>query len=217
MKAVPNVDLANLGRGWGWKLEQAQHFPHVRQVAEGRGPVAVYQEAGRLDWTAPWGGWPEHFTRVDYWPAADTFAAAIAITDRQLPRPDSPVPVLIYRPPTLTLGIHGQIEETQEELLECVAGLFARHGLSVLSLTALAADAGLKHHPELIDLAENLNIPYLTYTAETLAKLPNPTHAAVPAALAAMLAAGVKEALVAGEDCGSFTLAVARRTWVVEG
>lgn len=215
MKPVPNVDMANLGRGWGWKLEQAQHFPRVRQVAESRGKVAVLQDAGRRDWYTAWGGWPGHFTAVETWPVGEEFAAAIAITDRLLPEGTPTFPSVIYRPPTLTVGIAGNPELSLEELMESVARVLAQQGLSPLSLTALASELSLKNNAALTDFAEEMSIPFLTYPPETLRKIPLPASgvAPTPCALAAMLAAGFKEPLVTGVPFGEFTLSVARRQW----
>jgi hypothetical protein len=217
MKAVPNVDLTTLGRGWGWKLEQAQHFPEVRAIAESRGAVAIYQDAGRQDWHTSWGGWPAHFTKVESWPVQGTVAAAIAISDRFLPNAESPPPAIIYRPPTLTLGIHGEWDDTSaEDLLSYVAGMFAQHGLSVLSLTALAGTLQAKDQLQLVDLAEELHIPLLAYPEEKLRQVPMAGGSTSPCALAAMLAAGATQTVAAAIRYGSLTLSVARRTWLAE-
>ena len=217
MRPVPDVDLTTLARGWGWKLEQAQHFPQVRAIAESRGAVAVYQDAGRQDWHAGWGGWPEHFTKVDTWPVPGTFAAAIAISDRILPRMDNLMPAMIYRPPTLTLGIHGDLDETTvEDLLASVAEVFVQHQLSVLSLTAIASTMAFKEHPELIDLAENLHIPLLPYPEEKLRQVPTASSNSSPCALAAMLAAGATQTLAAAIPSGGLTFSIARRSWAVD-
>jgi cobalt-precorrin 5A hydrolase len=219
---LPAVDL--IGKSWGWKLVGQENLTRVAAAVVKGEPVAVYQDAGRRDWWQSFGAWPHHFERVASWPEANRWNALLAISDRVLPALPAGLEgrTLVYRPPTLVLGIGCRRGVTREEIEECVAALFDRHGLSQSCITAAASAALKKNELGLIDFAEERQIPLLTYTADKLAlikPLPTPSEqvrtkigVAGVCEPAALLAAGARELLVTKTVFRRVTLAVARRS-----
>ncbi len=215
--------VEQLGRRWGWKIEpNADPERIATAVAEGQ-PIGVYQDAGRRTWWEPFGGWPHHFERLTAWPAESRWEALLVISDRVLPDlpADLEARTLVYRPPTLTLGIGCRRGVAREEVEACVSDLFARHRLSPASITALATVILNKGEEGLIEFAEERQIPFLAYGADKLAlvgPLPTPSErvqsrlgVAGVCEPAAMLAASVKELIVTKTRFRSVSLAVARR------
>jgi cobalt-precorrin 5A hydrolase len=215
---TPAVDL--IGRKWAWRIEDSANLARVAAAVAHGQPVGVYQDAGRPDWWQPFGVWPHHFERLTTWPTEARWQALLGISDRQLPPlpPELQDRVLIYRPPTLTVGVACRRGVAQAEIEACIAELFTRHQLSLASITALASTARRKNEDGLIDYAEDRQIPFLTYAADRLALVnPNPDQKDSRFRLArvcepaAMLAAGVRELVVPKTVFRRVTLAVARR------
>lgn len=209
---VPDVRL--IGRRRGWKMEEAQNLERVSAVVRQGQPVGIYQDAGHADWWQPFGSWPHHFERISGWHELDACQALLAISDRVLP----PLPArlrehsILYRPPTLALGVACRRGLTATELTDCVAELFAEHRLSLQSLTAIAVPASHREEPGLVEFADERELPLLAYPADKLAlTAPQGTTAAGACEPAAMLAAGVLELVVPKVVFRHVALAVARR------
>lgn len=211
MLELPTPAVDQIGRRWGWKLERSENHDRVAAAVTGGLPVAVYQDAGRRDWWQPFGSWPHHFERIAAWPGQARWRAVLVISDRLL----SALPAelaehtVVYRPPTLALGVGGG-PLSCHELEGCVAKLFTAHRLCEASLTALAAGVANKHSAGFAEFADGREIPFLTYAADKLALVSAPGRADACEA-AAMLAAGVRELIVPRTLVGGATLAVARR------
>jgi hypothetical protein len=210
-----NVEVGRIGRQWGWQLEDRRSLAAVTALANRGEPVAVYQDAGHREWWQALGGWPHHFERLAEWPTVARHAALLVISDRQLPPAPGPLAeaVVVFRPPTLTLGVTGPADFTADDLAAAVADLFDRNRLSPRSLTAVGTTADLANHGGLEDFCEGRQIPVLPYAPARLAAL----FPGGGAGAAAMLAAGVRAAVVPPTALGPFTLAVARRVITAVG
>ena len=219
---LERIYLASLRSSWGWQLEDDAALERVETVAAKGEPVAVYQDAGRRDWWKPLGAWPHSFERIVEWPNASRWSAIVAISDRVLPPPPRELEdaALIFRPPTLTLGIASRRGVSGDEVDECVTALFQKSQLCPCSLTALASLISRKDELGLIDFTEERQIPFLTYAPDKLALLPRGArvtgtrrklHLADVCEPAAMLAAGARDVVVKKTIFPRMTLAVARR------
>jgi cobalamin biosynthesis protein CbiG len=214
--------FAALRSAFGWQLEDDSPLHKVEAAAAKGEPVAVYQDAGRSDWWKPLGAWPHSFERITEWPQRARWRALLAISDRVLPKPPQDLErmTLVFRPPTLTVGIASRRGVTTEEVEECVAALFQKSQLCPSSLTALASLHSRKNEMGLIDFTEERQIPFLTYAPDKLALLPRGArteeprrklHLADACEPAAMLAAGVRDVVVKKTVFPRMALAVARR------
>ncbi len=215
------VDLTLLGNRWAWVQEWPVNRARVAQVVARGAPVAIFQEAGRTDWGAAALD-AEQFKFIGDLDKESlrSVQALIAISDRVLP--DLPMHLreytLLYRPPTLTLGVACRRQVEVEALNRNVRHFFAEHGWIESCLTAVATSIRRRHHGSLIDFAEERSIPLLAYPHDKLALL-QPTMRRQTARIsrcseaAAMLAAGVKELCVPRQAFEGMTLALARRPW----
>jgi cobalamin biosynthesis protein CbiG len=217
------IDMSRIGRGWGWKLEHEENFQRIADAVAAKEPIAVYQDAGRRDWWQAFGAWPQQFERLKHWPNEVRWRGLIVISDRniaELPR-ELESATLVFRPPTLTLGVASRRCVDGSELVECARLLFERHGLSSASLTAIGATASRKDDYVLADFAEDRGVPLLTYPADKLEWIRSGwserhqrrqrIHHAGACEPAALLAAGVRDLLVPKTIFAKLALAVARR------
>lgn len=215
----PTLPLDRLGQSWGWRLELDENLPRVADVVRKGRPVAVFQEAGRANWWQPFGPWPHSFERLDAWPAETRWEALIVISDRLLSLPPDNLRerLLVYRPPTLMVGVACRRGVSQEELEEAVAQLFEQHRLSLQSLTGLAASNRRRQEAGLISFTEDRTIPFLTYArdklllAQAARAMRGRLGVAATCEPAALLSAGVKELVVPKTLFRRLALAVARR------
>jgi cobalt-precorrin 5A hydrolase len=216
------LPVARLGQAWGWRLEREENLPRVEAALARGQPIAVFQDAGRREWWKSFGGWPHSCERIDAWPSAANWEALLVISDRLLPPPPAALAdrTLVYRPPSLAVGIACRRGVEPADVEAAIQTLFERHGLSHKCITALAASTSRKHEPGLLDFAEELALPFLTYGRDKLllaraaaGQKSGRLGAAACCEPAALLAAGVKEAVVGKTLFRRLALAVARRSF----
>ncbi len=215
---LPAVDL--IGCEWGWRIESTEHLPAVAAAVVRGEPVGVRQDAGRRDWWMSFGAWPESFVPLDTWPPGGRWAGLLVISDRALPPVDCG-PTVVYRPPTLVLGIGCRRGVPRAEIEELFAQVCASEGLAPLSVGAVATASLKADEPGLLAFAEARGVPLRAFPLEELARvgpLATPSEAvharigiAGVAEPAALLAADAGELLVSKRRGRRVTLAVARR------
>jgi cobalt-precorrin 5A hydrolase len=214
----PPVDL--IGQEWGWKIENRDNLTKVAAAVVRGEPIAVYQDAGRRNWWRAFGDWPKSFSQVDDWPVPGRWAAALIVSDRLLPMTDT-LPTLIYRPPTLCLGVgcrRGTLREQIEAMFQSVC---QSSGLSPLSLAQVATASLKANEPGLQEFMAGHEVPLRCFTLEELAQVksvPTPSEMvrakigiAAVAEPAAMLAAGTTSLLVPKVKGPGITMALARK------
>jgi cobalt-precorrin 5A hydrolase len=173
---LPAVDL--IGRDWGWRLEPGAALTEVAAAVVRGERVGVWQDAGRRDWWQAWGDWPESFTALAAWPPAEDWAGLLVISDRSLPETDRG-PVVVYRPPTLVLGVGCRRGVPQEEIEDFFQELCRAEGLAPLSLGVVATAALKADEPGLLAFARSHAVPLRAFAVEELARvgpLPTPSE-----------------------------------------
>ncbi len=212
---LPVLDL--IGRDRGWKIEDRAPLK-VMSAAVVRGePIGVWQTNGQRDWWRPFGDWPTNFHWLDS--MTGDYAGFLVIGDGRVP--PSPMPCLVYRPPSLVFGVGCRRGVPVEEIEEHFDRVCAAHGFAPLSL-GLVATADIKaDEPGLIAFAARHGVPLRAFSVHELgavADLPSPSArvrdkigidgVAEPAAL---LASGVRALLTPKVKGARVTMAVARR------
>jgi cobalt-precorrin 5A hydrolase len=215
---LPAVDL--IGRDGGWRIEDRRDLTAVAAAVVRGEPVAVYQDAGRRDWGQEFGDWPGHLRRLESWPPAEPWAGLLVISDRVLTVPPG-YPALVYRPPTLVLGVGCRRGVTADEIEELFQRVCAEHDLSPLSLGRAATVTLKADEPGLVEFARRHGVPLRAYAVEDLATvgpLPTPSErvrrkigVAGVCEPAALLASGAKRLLVPKQRTDRVTMALARR------
>lgn len=217
MKKLSRDDLLGLGQAQGWKLESAAPVNQVLTAMACGQRVAIFQEVGRRDWWLAWGGLPDGCTLVDEMPLEETADALILISDRLYPLPPGlGEATLIYRPPSLALGVATCRGIDRDDFSAHVTATLLRQGLSELSLAAVGVAALRRHAAALNEFTDERELPLLPYPADKLALLRGmlprqPRRMAGTAAAAALLAAGTQHLLTTPTVAGRSVLALARR------
>ncbi|MFF9813000.1 precorrin-3B C(17)-methyltransferase [Streptomyces sp. NPDC014006] len=113
-------------------------------------------------------------------PVAERGAYTIRVSDRAVAAGEREV---LLRPPTLVAGVGASKGAPVDELLALVEAALAEAGLCVRSLAELATVDAKAGEPGLVEAAERLGVPLVTYPAEELAavEVPNPSDAPLAA------------------------------------
>jgi cobalt-precorrin 5A hydrolase len=215
---MPAVDL--IGRDWGWVIERRDDLTQLAAAVVRGEPVGVWQEAGRRDWCEPFGAWPATFQRIENWPPREQWAGLIVISDRALTMAES-APVVIYRPPSLILGVGCRRGVPCEEIEATFQRVCETRRLSPSSL-GMVATASLKaEEPGLREFTRQHRVPLRSFSLEELAAvgpLPTPSQAVRAkigisgvAEPAAMLAAETRSLLMPKYRGARVTMALARK------
>jgi len=215
---LPAVDL--IGQDWGWKIEGRDNVTAVGAAVVRGEAVGVHQQAGRRDWWQVFGEWPASWQALPDWPPHGSWAGLLVISDLALPVAGLS-PVVVYRPPTLVLGLGCRRGVSFGEIEAMFQQVCGQNGLAPLSLGAVATAAIKADEPGLQEFARQHGVALETFNLEELGGVgPLPTPSAVVRAKigvdgvaepAAMLAAGART-LIVPKKCGRrVTMAVARR------
>ncbi|MFB6858819.1 precorrin-3B C(17)-methyltransferase [Streptomyces sp. NPDC001939] len=124
-------------------------------------------------------------------------AYTIRVSDRAVERADREV---VVRPPSLVVGVGASKGAPVDEVLGLVRDTLRDAGLSPLSVARLATVDAKAGEPGIVEAAEQLGVPVVTYGAEQLAAVavPNPSDAPLDAVGTPSVAEAA--ALVAGGE-----------------
>jgi cobalt-precorrin 5A hydrolase len=216
--ALPAVDL--IGRDWGWKIEQPENLTRVAAAVIRGENIGVWQTVGRRDWWQPFGSWPPTFQTITTWPPEGNWAGLLVISDRQVSVIEH-CPTLIYRPPTLVLGVGCRRGVPCAEIEGMFQDLCRTQRLAPLSLGAVATAAIKAGEPGLQEFARHHEVPLVSFGIDELARvapLPTPSETVKAkigiygvAEPAAILAAGTTTLIVPKCRGQRITMAVARK------
>ncbi|MGP4091602.1 cobalamin biosynthesis protein, partial [Streptomyces sp. KR55] len=148
-------------------------------------------------------------------PVAAEGAYTIRVTDRATDPAEHEV---LLRPPSLVVGVGASRNAPVDEVLGLIEGSLREAGLSPRSVAELATVDAKAGEPGIVEAAERLGVPLVTYSAEELAQVdvPNPSDAPLAAvgtpsvAEASALVRG-GELLVPKRKSAMATCAVVRR------
>lgn len=220
-RGLPAVDL--IGRDRGWRIEQAENLTRAAAAVVRGEVVAVFQDAGSPDWWRDFGPWPASFVRlerVEDWRRQAPIGAALVISDRIEPPGLPPDRTLVYRPRTLVAGVGCKRGTPREAIEAWVDEVFARAGLAIGSLAAVATVSLKADEPGLIAFAESRGVPLRAFPPEELVGVPGVERPSrrvldrigIPAVAepAALVAAGTRTLLVPKQVGPGVTAAIAR-------
>ncbi|MCX7912908.1 MAG: cobalamin biosynthesis protein, partial [Dehalococcoidales bacterium] len=214
---LPSLDL--LAKKSGWRVEDDGGLTHVSAALVNGEPVGVYQDAGETAWqdrgfpTLRFFSSPEELRRSGC-------GGGVIISDRAFDVSSFPMPLVIFRPPTLVVGIGCNRGVKSNEIEKAVDLLLARHGLAWLSVRNLATVDLKKDEPGLNDFAFARGIPVEYFSGQSLSRVNFPSspsaaaleHVATPSVCeaAALLSSGGSLVVPKTRFNRSITLAVAR-------
>ncbi len=221
------VDI--LGRELGWKLEGKENVTPVSAAVVNEKPVAFVREAGQENWWTRPTPLPANirvFPSLAAALGAGEFEAYLVVSDRSSARLRAELgqrwdKAVLYRPPTLCLGMGCDHGTDLGELESLVGSSLEEAGLSPLSVAGLATIDLKIDEPCLLQLAAGLGVKLEAYTKDELNErktktMPNPlvmkyTGAVGVCEPAAMLLAGVGDLVLEKRKSRRATLAVARK------
>ncbi|MES5822686.1 precorrin-3B C(17)-methyltransferase [Streptomyces sp. RG80] len=107
-------------------------------------------------------------------------AYVVRLTDRLVEAAEREV---VLRPPSLVVGVGASKGAPVDEVLGLVESSLAGAGLSAKSVAELATVDAKSEEPGIVEAAERLGVPLVTYSAEELAavEVPNPSDAPLAA------------------------------------
>lgn len=121
----------------------------------------------------------------------------------------------VLRPPSLVVGVGGSRGVPADEVLTLIEGTLADAGLSPRSVAALATVDAKADEAGIVEAAERLGVPLLTYDAPRLAAIDVPNPSAAP--LAAVGTPSVAEAAALAAAPGGELLVPKRKSAPQEG
>ncbi len=204
------LSLDSLGEGLGLEIEEGSDLAAV-------GAALVSGEKVRLVSERRWpvGPLPENVVRVEPPVFADELEGPlILISDELL---DAPPASVVYRPPSLVVGVGCSRGTGAEEILALLRNTLREGGLSPKSVAFLASVEAKYDEAGLREAADSLGVPLRFYVAEELAqaKVPNPSPVVAGAvgtpsvAEAAVLTSGA-ELLLEKRKTANATAAIGR-------
>jgi cobalt-precorrin 5A hydrolase/precorrin-3B C17-methyltransferase len=222
MGTIP-VDIFN--RELGWEIEGHEHLTTVSAALVNGEPVGIYQDAGEQDWQPEMEHLPDNvrvFSDIKALHDASP-RAALVITDRILDETERtllPEHTVIYRPPSLVVGIGCNRGTTCAEIEEAINTVFSDKRLSSLSIRNIATidlkedEAGLGEYSRNHDL----RVDYFDSKALRNTQFPSPPsttvlkHTGTPAVCesAAILSSGGQVIVPKVSYNRAVTVAVAR-------
>ena len=217
------IDLVGKRAGWRIDASPTDLTRAAAAVVNGE-PVALWLDpATDADWPA---GAPLSGSIVTVAEFADAvspeYAAALAVSDRAGAWLASPRPLVIYRPPTLAIGIGCRRGVSAEHLRALLAAALKAHGLAEGSIAAFATADIKADEAGIIALAHSRAVPLAIYTAAELnaagREMPDATPSAAQDLLgvfgvsepAALLSAGADRLVMPRVKSDRATIAAAR-------
>ncbi len=214
------VDL--FGREHGWRIDDRswEHVTAVSAALVNGEPVALYQEAGELNWWPANRPLPANLRTVAELAEGAGAAAALVISDRTDVFKTLPCPTVVYRPRSLAVGVGCNRGTPAGEIAAAVATTLEDGGLSPLAVRNWASIEAKADEVGLLAAAKEAGVPVEFFDKDRLnaVVVPNPSQVAWRyvgvqgvAEPAALVSAGPGATLaVAKRKFANCTVAVAR-------
>ncbi|MGY5151559.1 MAG: cobalt-precorrin 5A hydrolase [Candidatus Nitrosopumilus sp. bin_6a] len=167
------VDL--VGREYNWKIEDESTVTKISAHMVNEEPIGVFQEAGERKWYKKL---PKNVAIYDNMKnlKKSNSKAYLIISDRIIEKEISRESV-IYRPPSLVVGIGLHWDTTKDTIREGIEHCLEKFNLSPKSIAKLVSIKKPQDVQGLIDLGKEMNIPIEYVNREDLAEItaPNPS------------------------------------------
>ena len=168
------VDL--LGRDLGWIIDDDSTVTKISAHMVNEEKIGVYQDAGKKDWLKELPKNVKIFDSLDELKKSDSKGHLI-ISDKKVDD-DFFKDSVIYRPPSLVIGIGLHWDTSKEKIKQGIDVCLQKFNLSPKSIAKLVSIKKPKDVPGLIDLGEEMGIPVEYVDREELAEIsaPNPSE-----------------------------------------
>ena len=172
-KTIP-VDM--VGKDFGWIIDDDSNVTRISAYMVNQEPVGIFQDAGEKNW------WPGTLpSNVTIYATLEQLAKSkskgyLIITDGIIPQNIADNAV-IYRPPSLVVGVGLHQTTTSETIQNGIAKTFQTHNFSTKSIAKIASLKKPKPVQGLQNAADALNVPLHLIKRDELAgiSIPNPS------------------------------------------
>jgi len=170
------VDL--LGKELGWKIEDDSTVTKISAFMVNEEEIGVYQDAGNKDW------WNKKLPiNVIIYSSMEELKNSQAkglliMTDKEIDNKEILRNSVVYRPPTLVVGVGLHGDTSKETIKEGLLFCLEKYKLSAKSIVKLVSIKKQQDVQGLIDLGKEMNVPIEYFQKEELAtiQIPNPSE-----------------------------------------
>jgi len=170
------VDL--LGKELGWKIEDDSTVTKISAFMVNEEEIGVYQDAGNKNW------WNKKLPiNVIIYSSMEELKNSQAkglliMTDKEIDNKEILRNSVVYRPPTLVVGVGLHGDTTKENIKEGLSFCLEKYKLSTKSIAKLVSIKKQQDVQGLIDLGKEMNVPIEYFQKEELAtiEIPNPSE-----------------------------------------
>jgi len=168
------VDL--LGKNFGWKIEDDVNVTKVSAYMVNEEKIGVFQDAGEVNWYEKLPSNVRVYKSLEELKNSDSKGFLI-ISDKKISE-DFLKDGVIYRPPTLVVGIGLHWDTSKNTIEDGIKKTLMKFNLSPKSIVKLASIKKPKEVQGLIDIGEEMRIPVEYVDRDELAKInaPNPSE-----------------------------------------
>ncbi len=172
-KTIP-VDM--FGREFGWKFEYDAYLTQAAAAVVNEEPVLVVQESGETNWWKHERKMPSHIGTVSSVKEAVEIPhnAALVVTHRLLTETELSslrYPV-VYRPKSIVIGIGCNRGTEKAEIESVIQQAMQELSFSINSVKTIASIDLKKDEQGVLELAEQNNWPFITFSPEQLNRAP---------------------------------------------
>jgi len=169
------VDL--IGKEFGWKIEDDSPVTKVSAFMVNSEKIGVFQDAGNRNW------WNQKLpSNVTIYSTLEELKKSesvgyLIITDKTIEDQDILKKAVIYRPPSLVVGIGLHGDTTKETILEGLNSCLDKFKLDAKSITKFVSIKKKQDVQGLIDLGKetSVNIEYFDKEELAMINIPNPS------------------------------------------
>ena len=170
------VDL--LGKEFGWKIEDDSTVTKISAFMVNEEEIGVYQDAGNKNW------WNKKLPiNVIIYSSMEELKNSQAkglliMTDKEIDNKKILINSVVYRPPTLVVGVGLHGDTSKETIKEGLSFCLEKYKLSTKSIAKLVSIKKQQDVQGLIDLGKEMNVPIEYFQKEELAtiEIPNPSE-----------------------------------------
>ena len=171
-KTIP-VDL--VGREFGWKIDDESTVTRVSAYMVNQEEIGVFQDAGRKDWYEKLPGNVKIFESIKEMTGSG--AKGFLIISDQILEGDYLKDSVVYRPPSLVIGVGLHWDTPKETILNGIVACMEKYGLCLKSVFKLASIKKDHNIQGLVEAGRELGIDVEYVNREELAGIqaPNPS------------------------------------------
>ena len=170
------VDL--LGKEFGWKINDDTNVTKVSAFMVNEEKIGVYQDAGNKEW------WNKKLpANVSVYDSLEQLKGSqskgyLIITDKKLEDSEILQNAVVYRPPSLVVGVGLHGDTTKETILEGMNFCLDKYNLDLKSVAKLVSIKKKEDVQGLVELGQEMNVPIEYFEKDELAtiEIPNPSE-----------------------------------------